>query len=166
MQMNFLVIGLTALVPMLVGFIWYHPNVMGKMWMEACGFKEDDLKGGNMALIMGISLILSFLLAFSLQFMVIHQFALFSIVENHPAYSTPGTPENTWMMGFLKEHEHCFRSFKHGALHGFIGSVFTILPVLGTNALFERKGGKYIFVNWAYWAITMTIMGGILGQWA
>ncbi len=111
MQMNFLVIGLTALVPMLVGFIWYHPNVMGKMWMDACGFKEDDLKGGNMALIMGISLVLSFLLAFSLQFMVIHQFALFSIVENHPAYSTPGTPENTWMMGFLKEHEHCFRSF-------------------------------------------------------
>jgi hypothetical protein len=31
-----------------------------------------------------------------------------------------------------------------------------------TNALFERKGWKYIWINTGYWVITVSIMGGIL----
>jgi hypothetical protein len=41
-----------------------------------------------------------------------------------------------------------------------------VLPVIGTNALFERKSGKYIFINWGYWAVSMTLMGGTICQWA
>ena len=34
----------------------------------------------------------------------------------------------------------------------------------GTNALFERKGFRYIAVNAGYWILTLMIMGGIICQ--
>jgi hypothetical protein len=39
-----------------------------------------------------------------------------------------------------------------------------MLPILATNALFERKGFKYIAINAAYWIITLAVMGGIICQ--
>jgi hypothetical protein len=57
------------------------------------------------------------------------------------------------------------RSFGHGALHGAIGAIFFVLPVLGINALFERKGWKYILINVGYWVVTLTIMGAIICGW-
>ena len=166
MQFNFLIIFLTALVPMIIGFIYYHPSVMGKMWMDVNGFKEEDMKQGNMAVIFIVSFILSFLLAFSIQFMVIHQYHIGSVLMNHPEFQDPSTELGKWFATFMSTYGREFRTFKHGAFHGVIAGIFTILPVIGTNALFERKGGKYIFINALYWIICFAIMGGILCQWA
>lgn len=166
MQFNFLVIFLASLVPMVIGFIYYHPSVMGKMWMAVNGFKEEDMKQGNMSVIFIASFILSFLLAFSIQFIVIHQYHLGSILMNHPDFKKPSTELGKWFAEFMTTYGREFRTFKHGALHGVLTGIFTIMPVLGTNALFERKGAKYIFVNTLYWIICFAIMGGILCQWA
>ena len=43
--------------------------------------------------------------------------------------------------------------------------LFLALPILGTNALFERKGFKYIAVNAGYWILTIALMGGLLCAW-
>jgi hypothetical protein len=58
-----------------------------------------------------------------------------------------------------------FRTFKHGALHGFFSGLFIALPILGTNALFEQKGWKYILINVGCWTITLALMGGLLYAW-
>ena len=60
---NILAIVLAALIPMLMGFIYYHPKVFGKVWMESLGLTEEDLKKGNMAVLFGVSLVMSFLLS-------------------------------------------------------------------------------------------------------
>ena len=57
------------------------------------------------------------------------------------------------------------RSFSHGAFHGVLDSIFFVLPVLGINALLERKGAKYIFINLGYWAVTLALMGGLICAW-
>jgi hypothetical protein len=57
-----------------------------------------------------------------------------------------------------------FRTFKHGMLHGAIAGLFFMLPILATNAMFERKGFKYIAVNAGYWILTLMIMGGVICQ--
>jgi hypothetical protein len=59
-----------------------------------------------------------------------------------------------------------FRTFKHGALHGFITSLFIILPAIGTSALFEQKSWKYVAVHVGYWAICMALMGGVICAYA
>jgi len=73
MEFNLLIIAIAAVIPMVLGFIWYNPKVFGTAWMNACGFTTEDLKGANMAVIFIVSFILSLMLASSLPMMVIHQ---------------------------------------------------------------------------------------------
>jgi hypothetical protein len=57
-----------------------------------------------------------------------------------------------------------FRTFKHGVLHGAIAAIGFAMPIIGINALFERRGFKYIAIHTGYWILTLMIMGGILCQ--
>lgn len=66
---------------------------------------------------------------------------------------------------FMNDYGTAFRTFKHGVLHGVLAGIFIVLPVLGTNALFERKSAKYIFINSGYWIVTLGLMGGIICAW-
>jgi Protein of unknown function (DUF1761) len=59
-----------------------------------------------------------------------------------------------------------FRSFKHGALHGTIAGFMVALPIIGTGAMFEKKGFKYIAINAGYWIVTMALMGGVICAFA
>jgi hypothetical protein len=153
---NLLFVLLAALVPMIIGFIWYNPKVMGNAWMEASGLSEEKFKDANMALIFGFSFVFALMLAFGLFFLVVHQTHVFSLLMNYKdEYDA-----------IMRAHGNDFRTFKHGAFHGAIDSIFIVLPIMGTNALFDRKGFKYIGINAGYWFITLALMGGILSAWA
>ncbi|MBP6334445.1 MAG: DUF1761 domain-containing protein [Bacteroidia bacterium] len=165
MQMNWLIILLAALVPMVTGFIWYHPKVMGTSWMKACGLDEEKLKGANMGMIFGLSFLLSFMLALALNALVIHQNHMYSILLNEPGLSDPNSELGMYVAAFMEKYGNHFRTFKHGAFHGFLAGIFIVLPILGTNAMFERKGWKYTWINTGYWTLTLTLMGGILCAW-
>lgn len=165
MQVNFLILLLAAVVPMAMGFIWYNPKVLGTAWMNASGVTQDKMKGANMPMIFGVSFLLSFFLAFAVQFMVIHQWGVFSTLAT-PENTGPTSELGMYLSDFMAKHGHNFRTFKHGALHGTIAGITIALPILGTNALFERKGFKYIMINVGYWTITMALMGGIICQFS
>jgi hypothetical protein len=40
MQMNFIAILVAAIIPMIVGFIYYHKKVVGNAWMSVTGMRE------------------------------------------------------------------------------------------------------------------------------
>ena len=44
-EVNLFIVLIAAVVNMVVGFIWYHPQVFGKAWMEAIGKTQKDLEG-------------------------------------------------------------------------------------------------------------------------
>ena len=163
---TFLVLAGAALIPMVMGFVWYNPKTLGKAWMESAGLTEEKLKGANMPLIFGLSYVFSLMLASLLQALVIHQFHLASIVLSEPGFAE-GTGE-AWEMvqAFKDKYGTNFRTFGHGMLHGLIGGFFIALPILATNAMFERKGFKYIAVNGGYWIITLGLMGGVICAFA
>lgn len=162
MQLNLLVTGLAALIPMIIGAIWYNPKVFGKAWMETTGLSEEQLKAGNMALIFGMCLVFSFLLSISLNFMVIHQFSFYSILQGTPGVDDPNSDVGKMVADFMSKYGHNFRTFKHGVLHGCIASIFTAMPIVGINALFERKSWKYIFIHTGFWFVCMGLMGGTI----
>ncbi|MFD2561289.1 DUF1761 domain-containing protein [Aquimarina rubra] len=166
MEINVLIAAIAALIPMILGFIWYNPKVFGTAWMNACGFTADDLKGGNMAVIFIVSYIFSFMLATMLHTAVIHQFGFFQTLMNEPDLTKEGTEIYQYTQDFMNKYGTNFRTFKHGALHGSMLGIFFVLPVLGTNALFERKGVKYILVNVGYWTVCLALMGGVICQFA
>lgn len=166
MKINFLIVLASALIPLVVGFIWYNPYVLGKAWMKSAGITEERMKGSNMLVIFGVTLLLSVFLATALQFMVIHQTHLFSILLNEPGFNDTGSEVHTLYTGFLEKYGQNFRTFKHGALHGTLGGFMLALPVLGINALFERKGFKYIAINAGFWVLCMALMGGVICAFA
>lgn len=65
---------------------------------------------------------------------------------------------------FLNTYGGLYRSFGHGALHGFISSIFFGIPLIGISALFERRSWKYIMIHWLYFAICFILMGGFICQ--
>lgn len=158
--------GIAALVPSILGFIWYHPKVFGTAWMKAAGVTPESAKTMNMPVVFGVSLLMSFLLAFSLTGIVIHQNGLFGMLMDHTNQNPAMADKNSELYGHVKylmdNYGTNFRTFKHGALHGTILGIFTILPVIATGALFERKGFKYIAINAGYWIVALAIMGAIV----
>ncbi|MFT5338241.1 MAG: hypothetical protein ACJAY8_000323 [Sphingobacteriales bacterium] len=166
MEINFLVLLGAALVPMIIGFFWYNPKFFGNAWMLSAGMTENKMKGGKMGVIFGLSFLLSFFLAIALYFVVIHQSHIFSILAEEPGLSDPGSELNLWLESFNTKYGSNFRTFKHGVFHGVLDGFFFATPVLATNALFERKGFKYIAINCGYWIVTLGLMGGIISQWA
>ena len=104
-------------------------------WIAATGMTEEKQRQGNMPLIFGLSFVCALIAALFLYNFVWHE----------------GDPE--------------FQTFKHGAFHGAMLSIFVIFPSLATNALYEQKGWKYILINVGYWAVSFMLMGGLLNIW-
>ncbi len=132
-NVNWLSLIIAVLLPTIIGFIYYNKALFGNSWMQSIGKTEEDLKGGNMALMMGISLVMSFLIAFFLM-----------NFNNGPG------------------QEGQFDSFGHGATHGVMLSFFLVIPVLVSNGLFEQKSWKNTLINAGYWILTLALMGGVV----
>jgi hypothetical protein len=162
---NFIVIALAAIIPMIMGFIYYHPKVFGNVWMKAAHVTEDQLKKSNMAVIFIAAFILSFFLAFSMFQFTVHQTDYYSLLVNEPGFGEEGSAMMTQIAAFMETYGSSFRTFKHGAFHGGLIGVFFALPILMTNGLFETKGFKYGIINGGYWIITLALMGGVVCQW-
>jgi hypothetical protein len=153
---------LAALIPMIMGFIWYNPKVLGTAWMKAAGMDEEKMKGANMAVVFGLAYLCSLMLAMAMISLTIHQSHMFSILANEPGINDPTSEIGMFLKNFFERYGQNFRTFKHGALHGFLAAFFIALPILGTNALFERKSFKYVAINVGYWLVTMALMGGVV----
>jgi len=155
-HVNVWAIPIAAIAALVVGFIWYNPKVFGNAWMKASGLTEEKMKGGNMLVIFGLALVFAAMLATALMQMSNHQFGAQSLVGGDTLTALPS------YAAFMADYGTAFRTFKHGAFHGVLAGLFVALPIIGTNALFERKGAKYIFINTGYWVVTLAIMGAIL----
>ncbi len=140
-DINWIAIAVAAIVPLVVGSIYYGP-LFGKVWQKEVGITDEELKAGNYVKIFGLSLLFAVVLAFTIWAEV--------------------------MMGGAPGEAHGqapYLTFKHGALHGVLLSVFFLLPILGTIALYERKSLRYVLLTVGYWGISMAIMGGIINVW-
>ena len=166
MTPNFLLVPIAALIPLLVGFIWYNPKVFGTAWIKSTGLTEEQLRQANMAKIFGLTYLFGLLIAAGLLSIVIHQFHMYSILMNEPGLNEKGSEINNYITDFMTKYGSNFRTFKHGALHGTIAGIFLALPITGVIALFERKSAKYIFIHTGYWILTMALMGGVICQFA
>lgn len=162
MEINFLILLVATLAPLVVGFIWYHPKIFGTVWMQASGMTNDKINSSNMVLIFGLTTVFSFFIAFIMQFMVIHQLSVAALLTQQPDFDSPGSEAPLLLEKMKSLYWNSYRTFKHGAFHGTLAGLFLATPIVGVNALFERKGFRYIAINGGYWIISMALMGGII----
>lgn len=159
MEVNFLALLVAALSTLVVGFIWYNPKVFGNIWMKESGMTEEKMKGANMVMIFGMSVVYAFFISFILQMLTIHQFGALGMIGGDVANAKPS------YAAFMSDYGDVFRTFKHGALHGFMTGLFLAIPIIGTNALYERRTWKYTLVTGGFWVVCFMIMGGIICAW-
>ena len=161
MEFNLLAIFVAALSSFVVGFIWYNPKVFGTIWMKEAGLTQEQLQKGNMLKIFGLTFIYAFMLAFMLQNLVIHQSGALGMVGG-PMLANSAKPS---FAAFMADYGDAFRTYKHGALHGFMSGLFLGLPIISINGLFEHKSWRYMAIQAGYWTVIMTIMGAIICGW-
>ena len=113
---NFPAILIAALSSFVVGYVWYNPKVFGTIWMNEIGMTEEKAKQGNMAKIFGLTFVFAFMLAFMMPTLVIHQIGALQLAS--------GNEKDEAFLAYMQVHGHMFRSFGHGALHGFFASLF------------------------------------------
>ncbi len=162
-----------ALIPLIVGFVYYNKNVFGNAWAKMTGIAMDDPEAMKKAIpkMMIISYVVSFFMAFAISPFVIHQFGLFSTLQGFMgdqeaadfvakiavSYDGQAIDANTLWNVY-------FRTFGHGALHGTMLGLFLALPMIVTMGLYEQRSWKLMLINGGYWIINFALMGGFICQ--
>jgi hypothetical protein len=125
-----------ALIPMILGMVWFHPKVFGNAWMKGANLKPEDGQGANMPLLMGVGFVMALIISSFLK-----SYAIFH--EGTPADST----------------------FAHGAFHGVLLGAMLGIPTLVSATIWERKSLTYYIIQIAYWLVTFALMGGLMFAW-
>jgi hypothetical protein len=146
-HINFMALICAALIPMIMGFIYYQPAVMGNAWMKANGFSKEGMGSGPKPVMYVLALIMSFMLAFFMW-----------------GWVTGGGGVDTFQVTDPVDG-HSYVTFQHGVFHGVAFSIMVLLPVFVTMKIFEKRSWAWAFVNLGYWSITVILMNGILSVW-
>jgi Protein of unknown function (DUF1761) len=64
-EINYLAVLVALIASMLIGFVFYHPAVFGRRWMELVGHTDETVQGGS-PLVYPVVLVASFLTAWVL----------------------------------------------------------------------------------------------------
>lgn len=157
---NFYMYFVAALIPLVVGFLYYSPMVAGNAWMKTNKFTKESMEGSNMAVILGIAYLFSCFIAFMMSNFVIHQGGVMGMM--YPEVLESGSETQKHFNELMEMYGTNSRTFTHGLIHGIIVTIFFVAPIIGTNALFERRGWKYILIHVGYWLISLALVGGLL----
>ena len=165
MEMNVYVFFITALIPLIIGSIWYNPKVFGNVWMRSSGVTEEQAQSGNMLLIFGLAYVFGVMLSVFFSSWSVHQLSVNGLFAMQPGFVDKTDQGMIALVNSINgEYAGLHRTFGHGAIHGIIAAVLGALPLVAINALFERRGWKYIMVHFGYWLITFILMSGAVCQ--
>ncbi len=160
MPTNYYMFFIAALIPLIVGSLYYGDMLFGKSWKRINGLTDADLDDGKLPMILGLTYLLGIVAAFFVSSSAIHQGNVLQMMM--PEVMESGSAAQQQFNDLMAQYGDHHRSFGHGFLHGGIIALFAALPLIGINALFERRGWKYIWIHTGYWFITLGLMGGLL----
>lgn len=143
-EFNWLAIIVAALVPSIMGAIYYGP-LFESQWLSSLGKSKEDMVPNNMPITYGLALVMALLVSMSCKM----------ILEGmHKDVNAAGEL-------FLGSTH----TFGHGAFHGAFLAIFLICPIIVSLSLFQKNSGKNIILNVVFWIICFALMGGILDAW-
>ena len=159
---NPIIVPIAAFIPLVLGILWFHPALGGKIWNKET---ERPMVHAFSVLQLLTFYLLSCILAFALLGFVNHQFAVMQLFASQEGFGDPESPAQKSFETVLGLVQDRHLSFGHGAFHGFFGSIVFIIPILAHWSMRERRGFRPVFLYWVFWAASMTLMGGVLGEW-
>jgi hypothetical protein len=143
-EINILALIVAALVPNIIGALYYGP-IFGNTWLKSFGKTKAEMEAGNQVLTYIGALLLAFVIAFFLNFI---------LQAVHKDIGEDGTLVTS-----------SFNTFKHGAFHGFFFCLGFVVPAIVSLGLFHKAKASNIFLNTGFWLICFTLMAGIIDVW-
>lgn len=134
-EVNYLAVLFAAVANMVVGFIYYHPAVLGKPWMKEKGLTPEKLKKAQkeMGKLYGVSFVVALITAYVLSHVMTMSMAYFKYDE-----LSTGLTSAFWMwLGF-------------------------VMPVQLTDQIFGGKNWKLFGINTGYQLVALFVMGAVL----
>ncbi len=141
MEVNWLAFAAAVVAQIVIGFVWFHPSVMGSVYAKARGITVDELKPKNPGLTYGLTILMTIF------------FTMFLMAN------VTGPGQDTAPDG------HSYHTFGHGLVHAMIFLFMVLIPVFGTPALFENKGRNWFLIHIGYWGLRAVAAFGILSMW-
>jgi hypothetical protein len=164
-QPNWWLIPAVALIPLVVGSIWYNPKVFGNAWMRTAEISEERASSGNMAKILGLSYLFCLFGAYILSTTAVHQSAVMQLFFGDPAMNDPASSISVFLNDFMNTYGSRHRTFGHGLIHGMELALMLGLCLIGVNSMFERRPFKYVIIHVGFWMLSFGLMGGLLCQY-
>jgi len=157
MDLNYIAFFLIAFIPLIIAYLWYHPNSFISKKFAIASYEN----GINFSL---GKLIWAFLLSFTLVYgymnLVIHQMGFYELFFTD---IMQGKVESKKVVDdFLSKYGNKHRHFGHGVFHGVINAFVFALPFIGFFALLENKLARFYYLHLGYWLITSAIIGGLI----
>lgn len=135
-EVNYISILVAGIVSMVLGFLWYGPFVLGKVWMKEKGLTEEKLKKDQSQ--MGIYYGLSFLVSLVTAYVLFHIMTLSMAFFDYPKLQT-GLTSAFWVwLGFM-------------------------MPVQLTATIFGNKNWKLFGIDTGYQLVSILGMGFAIG---
>ncbi len=140
-ELKIYVIPIAALIPLIIGAIWYNPKVLGTVWMKEAGINDETMKGANMGLIFGLSYLFACLMGFALMGLTVHELGFQSMIMNAEGWNIEGSELMNNFTTLVDTYAPKYRTFGHGALHGLMGEyALPLLFLLLTHFLSAKAG--------------------------
>jgi len=137
MEPNLVAVVIAAIIPMVLGALWYSPLLFAKKWMALMGKTEEELKAGfNPVKTYGISFITCLIMAYILGHFVI--------------YATSATHE---------------AGFGAGMQTGFWAWLGFVVTTGSATVLYEGRKSGLFWINAGYYLVCLLLMGGVLASW-
>jgi len=158
---NFYILPISALIPLILGGIWYQPKVFGTRLANSTGESIEQITQpksiGKIALIYLFSLLLSYIMAA----VSVHQLGVFQLFFLDANFVDASSEFRTFTNDFLAQYGERHRTFGHGMVHGAEASFFFSLAILGISALLTGKPLKSIWVHVGFWVVCCSLIAGI-----
>lgn len=143
-EVNYIAVIVAALIPSIMGAIYYGP-LFEKQWLSSLGKTKEEMVPSNMPVTYGLALLMAVLVSMSLKM---------TIELVHKDVNSSGE----MIFG-------SFHTFGHGALHGAMICLTLVVPIIVSLSLFQKSSGKNIILNIVFWTVCFALMGGILDAW-
>jgi hypothetical protein len=136
-HMNWGAFAVAVIAQIIIGYLWFHPSVLGRTWARANGIAIEEMKPKNPGVVYVLTILYTLLITFWLAINV----------------AGPG------------QEEEKYHTFQHGIGHAIGLTIMVILPVIGTPGLYEKKSAAWTLVHVGYWFVRMAVAQGILSLW-
>ena len=125
-DVNWIAVLLCAVSSLVLGGIWYSPMLFAKPWQHAAGLSDEQAKSGNMAMIFGLTFLLSLVAALVFAMFLGRNFGLV------PAIGAGASAGLCWVavslgISYLFEHRPLNLWLINGGYHALQFTLFGVI---------------------------------------